>query len=103
MLAPPTRKLLKTYRNPGTSPNLSYGGDFGYYACRTLRVFNVVTGKLLSFAAPSGTNGWVPGRGFDWSLSAIAPSGTLMAAKAVIPPDGRGIIREFVLRLSGRK
>jgi len=88
--------------NPGTSPNLSYGGDFGYYACRTLRVFNVVTGTLLSFAAPSGTNGWVPGRGFDWSLSAIAPSGTLIAAKAVIPPDGRGIIREFVLHLSGR-
>jgi hypothetical protein len=29
-------------------------------------------------------------------------TGTLMAAKAVIPPDGRGIIREYVLRLSGR-
>ena len=88
--------------NPGTSPNLSYGGNFGYYACRTLWAFNVVTGKLLSFGAPRGTNGWVPGRGFDWSLSATAPSGTLMAAKAVIPPDGRGIVREFVLRLSGR-
>jgi hypothetical protein len=88
--------------NPETSPNLSYDGGFGYYACRTLRVFDVVTDKLLSFAAPSGTNGWVPGRGFNWSLSAIAPSGRLMAAKAVIPPDGRGIIREFVLHLSGR-
>jgi hypothetical protein len=87
--------------NPATSPNLSYDGDFGYYACRTLRVFNVVTGKLLSFAAPSETNGWVPGRGFNWSLSAIAPSGALMAAKAVVPPDGRGITREFVLQLSG--
>jgi hypothetical protein len=88
--------------NPATSANLSYGGDFGYYACRMLRVFNVVTGRLLSFGAPRGTNGWVPGRGFDWSLSAIAPSGTLMAAKAVIPPDGRGITGEFVLHLSGR-
>ena len=88
--------------NPSTSPNLSYDGGFGYYACRTLRVFNAVTGRLLSFAAPPGTNGWVPGRGFDWSLSAIAPSGTLMAAKAVIRPDGQGIAREFVLQLSGR-
>ena len=88
--------------NPATSPDLSYGGGFGYYACRTLRVFNVVTGKLLSFAAPPGTNGWVPGRGFDSSLSAVAPSGVLIAAKAVVPPDRRGITREFVLRLSGR-
>jgi hypothetical protein len=87
--------------NPATSPNLSYGGDFGYYACRTLRIFNVVTGKLLSFAAPPGTNGWVPGRGFNWSLSAIAPSGALIAAKAVVPPDSQGITREFVLQLSG--
>jgi hypothetical protein len=89
--------------NPSTSPSLSYDGGFGYYACRTLRVFNVVTGRLLSFAAPAGTNGWVPGRGFDWSLSAISPSGTLMAAKAVIPPDRQGVIREFVLHLSGRE
>ena len=88
--------------NPETSPYLSYDGGFSYYACRTLRVFDVVTGKLLSFTAPRGTNGWVPGRGFDWSLGAIAPSGTLMAAKAVTPPDGRGITREFVLHLSGR-
>jgi hypothetical protein len=88
--------------NPSTSPNLSYDGGFGYYACRTLRVFNVMTGKLLAFAAPPGTNGWVPGRGFDWSLGAIAPSGTLMAAKAVLSPDGQGITREFVLQLSGR-
>jgi hypothetical protein len=88
--------------NLGTSPDLSYDGGFGYYACKTLWVFNVATGKLHSFAAPPGTNGWVPGRGFDWSLSAIAPSGTLLAAKAVTPPDGQGIIREFVLHLSGR-
>ena len=88
--------------NPGTSPDLSYGGNFGYYACRTLRVFNVLTGKLRSFAAPPGTKGWVPGRGFDWSLSAISPSGALIAAKAVIPPEGQGITLEFVLHLSGR-
>jgi hypothetical protein len=88
--------------NPETSPDLSYDGGFSYYACRTLRVFNVVTGKLLSFAAPPGTDGWVPGRGFNWSLGAISPSGTLMAAKAVFPPEGQGVTREFVLRLSGR-
>jgi hypothetical protein len=88
--------------SPSTSPNLSYDGGFSYYACRTLRVYNVLTGRLISFAAPPGTNGWVPGRGFEWSLGATAPSGTLMAAKAVLPPDGQGITWEFVLRLSGR-
>jgi hypothetical protein len=88
--------------NPATSQYLSYDGGLGYYACRTLRVFDVVTGKLLSFAAPHGTNGWVPGRGFLWSAGAIASSGAVLAAKAVLPPDSQGITREFVLRLSGR-
>ena len=104
--ASPSARALVAYdtgcASPSTSPYLSYDGGFSYYACRALRVFNVMTGKNCSFAAPPGTNGWVPGRGFDWSLGAIAPSGTLMAAKAVLPPDGQGISREFVLHLSGR-
>ncbi len=84
----------------GISMNLSYSG-YGYYACRTLRVFDVVTGRLRSFPAPPGTSGWVPSQHDYWSASAISPSGALLAAKAVIPPDGNGISREFVLRLSG--
>src|ERR1700678_1517857 len=46
--------------NPSTAQDLGYGGNFGYYACRILRVFNVVTGRLQSFAAPAGTTGWAP-------------------------------------------
>ena len=90
--------------NPSTAQSLSYGGNFGYYACRTLRVFDVVTGRLRSFAAPPGTTGWAPTHGgnWAWSVSEIAPSGQMMAAEAVVPPDSQGITRVFTLHLTGR-
>lgn len=90
--------------NPSTAQSLSYGGNFGYYACRTLRVFDVVTGGLRSFAAPPGTAGWAPTHGgnWAWSVSEIAPSGQMMAAQAVVPPDSQGITRVFILHLTGR-
>jgi hypothetical protein len=89
-------------KNEGTAQNLSYGGNYGYSACRMLRVYDVVTGRLRSFAAPPGTNGWVPSHGGYWSVSAIAHSGAVMAAEAVIPPDSRGLARVFVVHLTGR-
>jgi hypothetical protein len=87
-----------------TAQNLSYGGNFGYYACRTLRVFDVVNGRLRSFAAPAGTTGWAPTHGgnWAWSVSEIAPSGQLMAAQAVVPPASQGTARVFILHLAGR-
>lgn len=90
--------------NPSTAQNLSYGDNFGYYACRTLRVFDVVTGRLQSFAAPAGTTGWAPTHGgnWAWSVSEIAPSGQMMAAEAVVPPDSQGTARVFILHLTGR-
>jgi len=89
--------------NPSTAQSLSYGGNFGYYACRTLRVIDVVTGKLKSFATPPGTTGWAPTHGGNWAWSAseIAPSGQLMAAEAVLPPESQGIARVFILHLAG--
>jgi hypothetical protein len=89
--------------NPSTAQSLSYGGNFGYYACRTLRVLDVVTGRLESFAAPPRTTGWAPTHGGNWAWSAseIAPSGQLMAAEAVLPPDSQGIARLFILHLAG--
>ena len=89
--------------NPSTAQNLSYGGNFGYYACRTLRVLDVVTGRLKSFAAPQGTTGWAPTHGGNWAWSAseISPSGQLMAAQAVLPPDSQGIARVFIIHLTG--
>jgi hypothetical protein len=90
--------------NKSTAQDLSYGGNFGYHACRTLRVLDVITGRLRSFAKPAGTTGWVPTHGgnWAWSVSEIAPSGQRMAAEAVIPPDSQGIARVFVLHLTGR-
>ena len=87
-----------------TARDLSYGANFGYYACRALRVLDVATGTLRSFVAPPGSSGWVPTHGgnWAWSVSEIAPSGQLMAAKAVLPPDNRGIVRQYILHLTGR-
>jgi hypothetical protein len=89
--------------NPSTAQSLSYGSNFGFYACRTLRVLDVLTGTLKSFAAPPGTTGWAPTHGGNWAWSAseIAPSGKLMAAAAVLPPDSQGIARVFILHLTG--
>jgi hypothetical protein len=87
-----------------TAQNLSYGSNFGYYTCRTLRVTDVRTGRLRTFAAPPGTSGWAPPHGgnWAWSGSEIAPSGQMMAAEAVIPPEGQGIARVYVLHLTGQ-
>jgi len=86
-----------------TAQSLSYGGNFGYYACRTLRVLDVVSDRLKAFAAPPGTTGWAPAHGGNWAWSAseIAPSGQLMAAEAVLPPQSQGIARVFILHLAG--
>jgi hypothetical protein len=83
----------------GTSANNIYGGNYGYSACKDLRVFDVVTGRLRSFPAPPGTIGWVPSHG-GWSASAI--SSAMIAAKAVVRPASQGFAREFVLPLTGR-
>jgi hypothetical protein len=90
--------------SPSTAQDLSYGGNFGSHACRTLRVLRVVTGRLQSFAAPPGTAGWVPTHGGNWAWSAseIAPSGQMMAAEAVVPPESQGTARVFILHLTGR-
>jgi hypothetical protein len=67
-------------------------------------VFDVVTGRLQSFAAPAGTTGWAPTHGgnWAWSVSEIAPSRQMMAAEAVVPPDSQGTARLFILHLTGR-
>ena len=88
-------------RDEETAQSLSYEADAGFTVCRMLRVFDVVTGRLRSFAAPPGTVGWIANHGGFVNVSAIARSGTMMAADAVIPPDDHGRVRAFVLRLTG--
>jgi len=71
-----------------------------YYAtCPVLRVFDVVTGALLSFRAPPGTAGWSP-FGFDLTQP-IAPRDPVIAAYAAARPLGHGQGRLFVIRLTG--
>jgi hypothetical protein len=90
--------------NPSTAQNSVYAPNFAFYACRTLRVLDIGTGRLRSFPAPRGTRGWAPTHGgnWAWSRSEIAPSGQLMAAEAVIAPVSKGIARVFVLHLTGQ-
>jgi hypothetical protein len=82
-----------------TAGNASYEPNAGYDACRVLRVVNVVTGRLRSFAAPPGTAGWVP-NGFGL-VSAIRPGDAMIAAYAAVRPQGDGRTRLYVLRLTG--
>jgi hypothetical protein len=74
-------------------------GPVGYYACATLRVLDVVTGKRSSFPAPHGTLGWVPGESQSALQTAVAPGNTIIAAQAVISPARTGLTRLFVMHL----
>jgi len=67
--------------------------------CPVLRVFDVVTGALLSFRAPPGTAGWIP-YGFNVTQS-IAPRDPVIAAYAATRPLGHRQHRLFVIRLTG--
>jgi hypothetical protein len=74
--------------------------DQDYYeACPVLRVFDVVTGRLLSFPAPPGTAGWMPSE--IGVTHAIAPGGQMIAAYAATRPLGTGQDRLYVMRLTG--
>jgi hypothetical protein len=85
-----------------TAKNAQHGeAGTGYDACRVLRAFNVVTGKLASFRAPQGTAGWVP-NGFGL-VSAIAPGDRMIAAYAAVRPPGQGRTRLYVLPLTGTR
>ena len=74
--------------------------DPTYYAtCPVLRVFDVATGRLLSFRKPPGTAGWMPPGLF--TAQAIAPQDRMIAAYAATRPLGQGQGRLFVIRLTG--
>ena len=81
-----------------TSARAAYQANAGYEVCRMLRVFDVVSGTVRSFLAPSGTAGWVPG---EFNLvRAIAPGDSMIAAYAATRPLGQGRVRLFVMRLT---
>jgi hypothetical protein len=70
-----------------------------YDTCTMLRILDVVTGRLVSFAAPPGTGGWVPD-GFNLA-GAISPGGQLIAAYAAVRPPGLGRVRLYLLPVTG--
>jgi hypothetical protein len=78
-----------------TSPNAAHEPDAGYETCQMLRILNVVTGQLISFAAPPRSAGWVP-NGFDL-VSAISPADRMIAAYAAVRPQGRGRVRLYLV------
>jgi hypothetical protein len=72
-------------------------GDNGFVACAMLRVLDVRTGRLASFAAPAGTAGWLPA-GFS-RVSALSPGGQMIAAYAAVPPAEEGRVRLYLVGL----
>jgi hypothetical protein len=68
------------------------------YPCQMLRIFNVVTGRVVSFPAPPGTAGWVPNY-FDL-FSGISPGNQMMAAYAATRPQRKGQARLYLIRLT---
>ena len=81
-----------------TAPDALRDPGAGYDTCSVLRVLDVVTGKLISFPAPAGTAGWVPG-GFN-VVSAISHDGQMIAAYAAIRPQRAGQVRLYVMRIA---
>jgi len=77
--------------------NAPIEANTGYETCPMLRVLDVVTGRLISIAAPAGTTGWVP-NGFN-TVSAISPDGQLIATYAATRPR-EGRVRLYLTRLS---
>ncbi|HEY6294292.1 MAG TPA: hypothetical protein VIX15_01390, partial [Streptosporangiaceae bacterium] len=78
-----------------TAPNALFEANAGYDTCQVLRILDVVTGRLTSYAAPPGTAGWVP-NGFD-IVSAISPGDKMIAAYAATRPQGQGAVRLYLV------
>jgi hypothetical protein len=86
-------------KSQSTAAHAAYEPNAGYDECKMLRIFNVVTGRLISFAAPPGTAGWVPN---DFNLvSAFSPGGRMIAAYAAVRPQGQGKVRLYLISIAG--
>ena len=81
-----------------TAPNAAYEPNAGYDACAMLRILDVVTGRLISFAAPPGTAGWVPS-GFNL-VTAISPGDQMIAAYPAVRPPGQGRVGLYLMSVS---
>ncbi len=73
----------------------------GYYdACRWLRIYDVITGRVLSLRTPPGTAGWVPP---EFNLEQpISPANAMVAAEAALPSAHGDRGRLYAVQLNGR-
>ena len=72
----------------------------GYDACRMLRIYDVITGRVLSFRTPPGTVGWVPP---EFNLEQpISPANAMVAAEAALPSAHQDRGRLYIVQLSSR-
>lgn len=81
-----------------TAPNAAQDPNASYETCEMLRIFNVVTGRLISVAAPPGSAGWVP-NGFN-RVNAISPGDRMIAAYAAMRPQGQGAVRLYLVPIT---
>ncbi len=86
-------------RDASIPARASFEPNRGYQVCSMLRVFDVRSGRVRSFRSPAGTTGWVPPE-FDLE-NPITPSGSMMAAEAVVASRDNNRGRLYVLRLTG--
>lgn len=71
-----------------------------YDACRMLRIYDVITGTVLSFRTPPGTAGWVPP---EFNLEQpISPANAMVAAEAALPSGRHARGRLYIVQLSSR-
>jgi hypothetical protein len=71
-----------------------------YDACRMLRIYDVITGRVLSLRTPLGTVGWVPP---EFNLEQpISPGNAMVAAEAALPSAHGDRGRLYTVQLNSR-
>jgi hypothetical protein len=71
-----------------------------YDACRWLRIYDVITGRVLSLRTPPGTVGWVPP---EFNLEQpISPSNATVGAEAALPSAHGDRGRLYTVQLNSR-
>jgi hypothetical protein len=66
-----------------------------------LRIYDVVTGRVLSLRTPPGTVGWVPP---EFNLEQpISPGNAMVAAEAALPSAHGDSGRLYIVQLSSRR
>jgi hypothetical protein len=82
------------------APGLGFTGRVAARVCATMRVRNLVAGRVWSARAPAGSAGWV-GNSIPGVDEAISPGENMIAAQALVRPARRGQARVVLLHLTG--